>query len=182
MNDGIGGSHGDTGFVGAEVEPRGTRLDTVASADSLAAIVLGHDSQPQSRAALEVAIDLADRLSAHLHIVHALDLADEPIDPDSSDWEEQTRRMLAKERTEVADALSSHTTGWTYHAGHGEAAHLLARVADEHDALMIVIGSRGEGIRASAGRLLSAPVSHRLIQHARQPVLVVRLGIGRPVS
>ena len=149
----------------------------VAGASALTSIVLGHDRQPQSRAALAVAIDLACRLSAHLHVVHAIDLGDAPIDPDSAYWEADINKALANERDEIAASLRDHATGWSYRVGHGDPARLLADIADESEALMIIIGSRGEGLRASVGRLGTAPVSHRLIQHAKQPVLVVRIGL-----
>jgi nucleotide-binding universal stress UspA family protein len=173
MEKSIEGSIDSTSSGDAEARPRQARLDTVPSADFLTTIVLGHDRQMQSQDALDVAIDLAERLRAHLHVVHAIDLDDAPIEPELLDWEEQTRQMLARERAAVAASLSAHSAGWSYHVGHGDPAQLLARVADAHDALMIIIGSRGEGLRASFGRLLTAPVSHRLIQHAKQPVLVV---------
>lgn len=164
--------------LGGSRSPR-VLVDGVTEASALTSIVVGHDRQPQSQAALVVAIDLARRLSAHLHVVHAIDLADAPIDPDSADWEAQTKKALANERDEIAASLRDHATGWSYRVGHGDPARLLADTADESDALMIIIGSRGEGLRASVGRLGSAPVSHRLIQHAKQPVLVVRIGLDR---
>jgi len=161
--------------LGSSRSPRAL-VDGATGASALTSIVLGHDRQPQSQAALAVAIDLACRLSAHLHVVHAIDLSDAPIDPDDADWEAQTKRALATERDEIAASLRGHATGWSYRVGHGDPARLLADTADESEALMIIIGSRGEGLRASVGRLGSAPVSHRLIQHAKQPVLVVRVG------
>lgn len=52
---------------------------------------------------------------------------------------------------------------------------MLARAADEHDALMIVVGSRGEGLRRALARLAGPSVSHGVIGHQRHPVLVVPL-------
>ena len=156
---------------------RPSLIDGEAGERSRTSIILGHDRQPQSKAALAISMDLADRLSAHLHVVHAIDLGDAPIDPDSPDWENEIGKMLADERAEIATSLRGRSTGWSYHVGHGDPARLLASVANERNAVMIVIGSRGEGFRASVGRLGSAPVSHRLVQHANRPVLVVRSGL-----
>ncbi len=52
-------------------------------------IVVGVNRDPASQEALIVAADLARRLHAHLHVVHVVDLADYPIDPDASDWEQR---------------------------------------------------------------------------------------------
>lgn len=160
------------------VDPSGARralhrIDGEGDTASHAAVVVGHDGEPQSQAALDVAIDLARRLRAHLHVVHARDLGDAAVDPDSRDWEEDARHALTTQRALVRAALSGHESGWTYHAGRGDPAELLTRVATEHDALMIVVGSRGEGWHVVVERLVSPAVSHRLIEHAGRPVLVV---------
>lgn len=69
-----------------------------------------------SRTALDVAADLATRLHAHLHVVHANSLDDYPIDPDAADWEEQAHRVLDAQRAHVQAVLTGSTPGWTYHA------------------------------------------------------------------
>ncbi len=72
-------------------------------------------------------------------------------------------------RTELADQPGS----WTYHAWHGDPVGLLAAVADEHDALFIVVGTRGAGFAAGLSRLLSGSTSHGLIRRRHHPVLIV---------
>lgn len=57
--------------------------------DRPTALVLGHARDRASRRALEVAAELAQLLTAHLHVVHGIDLDDYPIDPDASDWKNQ---------------------------------------------------------------------------------------------
>lgn len=49
----------------------------------------------------------------------------------------------------------------------------LARAAEDHDALLIVVGTRGEGLRAAILRLIEPSVSHRVINRQDRPVLVV---------
>ena len=51
--------------------------------------------------------------------------------------------------------------------------HLLAVVAEEYDALMIIVGTRGTGAGAALGRLLHRSVSRGVIGRQRRPVLVV---------
>jgi nucleotide-binding universal stress UspA family protein len=136
-------------------------------------LVLGYDRSDFSEAALPVAADLARRLRAHLHVVHGIDLSDYPIDPDSADWEAQAQHALDTQQQQVADALADRALGWSYHAWRGDPVELLAAVAEETDALMIIVGSRGEGPGAVFDRILKRSVSHGLIARQHRPVLVV---------
>jgi nucleotide-binding universal stress UspA family protein len=145
----------------------------VARSEPQVSMVCGYDKTPESRNALGVAIDLGGRLSAFLHVVHAIDLRDYPIDPDRPDFEEKAAATLAEEERVATGLLRHYPWGWRYLAGRGDPARLLMRVADEHDALMIVIGSKGEGLHVLVERLISPAVSHRLIERAKRPVLIV---------
>jgi nucleotide-binding universal stress UspA family protein len=136
-------------------------------------LVLGHDHHPHSQNALSVSTELARRLQAQLHVVHGIDLSDYPIDPDAADWEQQAQRTLQDQRQQVAEALKDCDTGWTYHAGRGDPVRLLATVAAETDALMIIVGTRGEGPGKVVARIFAHSVSHGLIARQRRPVLVV---------
>ncbi len=136
-------------------------------------MVLGYDRTPESRNAFDVTLDLGARLMAFLHVVHAIDLRDYPIDPDSADWEAKAAATLAEERKIATGLLRQYPWGWSYLAGRGDPARLLMSVADDHDALMIVVGSKGEGLHVLVERLISPAVSHRLIERAKRPVLVV---------
>jgi nucleotide-binding universal stress UspA family protein len=135
---------------------------------------VGHCRDAASHAALEVAADLAVRLHAELHVVHCIDLSDYPIDPDAHDWEAQAQATLAEEQRQVRQALVEHPGRWTYHAAHGHPVALLAQIAEEHDALFIVVGNHGEGFSPALRRLMHGrSVSHGLIGRKRRPVLVV---------
>lgn len=136
-------------------------------------IVLGYDKPESGQAPLEVAADLARRTSAHLHVVHGIDLSDYPIDPDAGDWEATAQQHLAAGRVAIEDALAGHLNGWSYHAAHGRPLDLLTSVAEECDALLIVVGLRQGGFFDSLGRLVGGSVSHHLVNHSRRPVLVV---------
>ncbi|MHB8274259.1 MAG: universal stress protein [Dermatophilaceae bacterium] len=100
-------------------------------------LVLGYDASPASQSALSVATDLAQRLQAQIHVVHAIALTDFPIDPDRADWEEKGSLALAAERATIEAALRFHSTGWTYHEWRGDPARLLCQVADAHEALTV---------------------------------------------
>lgn len=153
--------------------PHRIRHNRAASQTPRTHLVLGHDRHPRSEAALSVAADLTRRLHAHLHVVHGIDLADYPIDPDAADWEQQAQHALTDQRRQVTAALVGCHTGWSYHAWRGDPVRLLTTVADETDALMIIVGTRGEGLGKVLDRILEPSVSHGLIARQQRPVLVV---------
>jgi nucleotide-binding universal stress UspA family protein len=94
-------------------------------------MVLGYDHTPESRDAFEVAVDLSGRLSAFLHVVHAIDRRDYPIDLDLPNFAEEAEATLAEERRVATALLHHYLCGWTYLAGLGDPGRLLS-VADEH--------------------------------------------------
>jgi nucleotide-binding universal stress UspA family protein len=136
-------------------------------------LVLGYDASPASQSALAVATDLAGRLWAQLHVVHAIALTDYPIDPDRADWEEKGRLALAAEREVIETALRFHSTGWTYHEWRGDPARLLCQLAEAHDALMVIVGIHHGGHLTGLHRMVTGSVSRRVTDQAHCPVLVV---------
>jgi nucleotide-binding universal stress UspA family protein len=122
--------------------------------DAVTTLVVGHSRDPSSDHALAVAADLGRRLHARLHVVHVVDIGDYPIDIDAADWEERGQQELAAQRVRVERILADAGLGWTYEARRGDPAVELARSAEEHDALLIVVGTRGEGLRVAILRLI----------------------------
>src|SRR6476661_2574227 len=137
-------------------------------------LVVGHSRDPASQEALRVARDLACRLGARLHIVHGITLGDYPIDQDAADWEEQAEHTLAEQQRQVQIALATFRQGWTYSASRGDPVRLISAAAEENDALMIIVGTRGQGLGPAFERLLAGSVSHGLIRRQHRPVVVVR--------
>jgi nucleotide-binding universal stress UspA family protein len=136
-------------------------------------LVVGHGHDPSSDHALLAGIDLARRLGGRLHVVHVIDLNDYPVDVDAADWEQRGAEAVAAEQRHVERVLADAPVPWTYEACHGDPATVLCTAAQEHDALLIVVGSRGEGPRRALARLLDPSISHGVIQRQRLPVLVV---------
>jgi len=136
-------------------------------------IVVGFDEEPQSQRALMTAIDLARRLDAHLDVVHVVDLRDYPLDPDSDDWETASSAKLTRTAEHVRAVVADSTQSWSYYAWRGDPVHLLATVAEEAGALMIVVGTHGAGFTATLHRMTSGSVSRGLVGHSHIPVLVV---------
>jgi nucleotide-binding universal stress UspA family protein len=163
--------------VSHRVTVAGSEAGSHAGRPPQGTIVVGFDRQPVSRRALEVAADLAARLGARLDVVHVVDLSDYPIDPERGDWEHLAREALAEEQRVADDVLATREVQWTYHAARGEPVHLLTTVADEQDALMIVVGTRGHSPLDALGRLLEGSVTRGLTGRGQhRPVLMVPLG------
>ena len=83
-------------------------LPHAASAGSTQ-MVLGWDLHPNSFAALRFAVVMAQRLDAHLHVVHVVDVDDLPIDPDAWNWEEQLDQRLTEDATTARTLLDQPT-------------------------------------------------------------------------
>jgi nucleotide-binding universal stress UspA family protein len=137
-------------------------------------LVVGHSRDPASQEALRVAKDLARRLDARLHVVHGITLRDYPIDPEAADWDEQAAWTLAKQREQVQITLAACPQAWTYDVARGDPVRLISATAEEDDALMIIVGTRGQGLGPTIERLFGYSVSHGLIRRQHRPVLIVR--------
>ncbi|MEU0882477.1 universal stress protein [Lentzea sp. NPDC005914] len=135
-------------------------------------LVVGFDDQAASVAALRTAADLARRLAADLHVVHCIDVRDYPIDPDTDAelWEDHARKALEHLHVKVGAALAEHQVRWTYHAWSGHPVTLLVTVADEQEALMIVVGTHRH---RSLARMMRGSVSRGVARSAHRPVLLV---------
>ncbi|MBO0873520.1 MAG: universal stress protein [Pseudonocardia sp.] len=143
------------------------------AAGSAATVVVGHRRDLSSERALAVAMDLGQRLNAQLRVVHVVELSDYPDDSDSADWEQRGEETLDQQRYRVERTLAGYTQDWGYEVRRGNPASELARVAQENNAILIVLGSRGSGIGAKISRLCRPSVSHGTIECQHRPVLVV---------
>lgn len=135
-------------------------------------IVVGLTDRPESRAALDRAIDEARRRSARLHIVRSTgqSLNENPGRAHDwaaamADWEsegEQLVRELGDQGIEATFEVEPATA---------DAAEILLTAAEERDADLIVIGLRR---RSPVGKLVMGSVSQAVILRASCPVLAVK--------
>jgi nucleotide-binding universal stress UspA family protein len=145
-------------------------------------ILCGVDGSADSQAALAVATRLANRLQAKLVLAHVAELARLPyaaaapfggmagpmaITEEVGMQKEAAERLLE----EVADDAGLVDT--ERRVAVGSAAEGLADLADEVNADMIVVGSRGRGAFKAA---FLGSVSSSLVGIARCPVLIVPPG------
>ncbi len=146
-----------------------------AGAASGSTVVCGVEDADHDAPALTLAGELADRLHATLHAVHAY--SEPPIAagvpftpgfapaavPPRSDLDGWAEGMLD-------DAVSKAGVRGELSAIPGDPAEVLAQAAQERDARLIVVGSHRRGRIAAA---LIGSVSRRLVTRATTPVVVL---------
>lgn len=137
------------------------------TADTSHPIVVGVDESPQSRVALDWAIDEAQRRELPLELVHA-----QPMPLRGPAVETAFTRpgvdAVLEQATDRVRQLSPHTKV-VASGGHGSAAPML--VDASRDAAMVVVGARGRGALRSA---MLGSTSLDVAAHAHSPVVVVR--------
>lgn len=135
-------------------------------------IICGVDGSNESRGALRFAAQLSRRLGLRLVVAHVAQAAvfapaygpgpilETPVDAERRGSEELLERI----------SVDEGLTGATVRSLYGLPAERLADLADEEEAELIVVGSRGRGAFKAA---FLGSVSSDLIGVARCPVLVV---------
>ena len=137
-------------------------------------IVVGTDGSPGAEAAIRKAIELAGGSGATVHLVSAypgrstLERLGMTARTDTVDMRGVAMDVLARDERRFEEA------GFTVekHAREGDPAHVIADVADEQNASMVVVGARGNaggGTRFSLGNVPS-----KLAHHAPRSLLIVR--------
>jgi nucleotide-binding universal stress UspA family protein len=145
-------------------------------------IICGVDGSSDSQAAVQVAAQFADRLGSTLILAHVAELAHVPYAaaypfggiPSPMTMTEETKS--AEEAAALLLQRAALDAGLADAEGRveiGQPAERLADLADEEDAELIVVGSRGRGALRAA---LLGSVSHGLVGIARCPVLIVPPG------
>ena len=137
-------------------------------------VVVGTDGSTGAERALERAARLAGSSGARLHVVSAFHdggpfkerLGDSArVDP--IDVVRVAEEVLAR----AAAHARRHGVEPELHAREGDPAEALIEVAEEQDADLIVVGSRGW---SAVRRFLLGSVSHKVAHHAPCTVMVVR--------
>ncbi len=136
-------------------------------------LVVGFDRLPAGVRALEHAAALAAGLGARLVVVHVVDAADAPLDPDSPGWDEHVDLAVQEVRSAAADVLAGAGVPWRFEALTGDPAAGMSLVAAAEDALMVVLGAPRTGLASAMERLLGEAVATRLLRHGHRPVLLV---------
>lgn len=142
-------------------------------------ILVAVDGGPQAASVAEMAARLAGKMGSELHAVHVgfVPAMYHPemrgYRPRSEAVQRETQEVLDGEvrRIEAAGAEVARS-----HPRMGRPDVEILELAEELDAELIVIGSRGLG---GVRRALLGSVSDSVVRHAHCPVLVVREGARR---
>jgi nucleotide-binding universal stress UspA family protein len=135
-------------------------------------ILLATDGSPNAEGAFEYARDLALRDSAQVILVYAFPSIPTYMgEPWGAQVIEKTVGHGKQVANQMAERLREAGVDVISEVLEGPPADAILRVADVRQCDLIVMGNRGYGNVAS---LLLGSVSHRVVAHARTPVLIVR--------
>jgi nucleotide-binding universal stress UspA family protein len=138
-------------------------------------IVVGTDGSETANIALARAIELAGLTGARLHVVSAYEPAparvggNQPI-AEAADWSVGSDFKVDAVLQKAREEARGRDLEIEVHAPKGDAADSLIAAAREHDADLIVLGSRG---MRGARRVLGS-VPNKVSHHARCDVLIVQ--------
>jgi nucleotide-binding universal stress UspA family protein len=131
-------------------------------------IVVGYDGSECAKAALRTALEVGKAYGEKVIVAFAYEL--NPVAGEIHDYHSALKELATNRLTEARELAASQDGEVEAVIVEHETAHALVELADERDARVIVVGSRGEGpIR---GALLGS-TPYKLLQLADRPVLVV---------
>lgn len=127
-------------------------------------VVVGYDGRPGARAALDVALGLAERLEGRVFIAYLFDAPSEPT----------IEQMLREDGVRITKGALMAAANRGVRAEviieNHAIAEGLVRIAEKHCADLLVVGTRGES--ALVGALLGS-TCHRLVHCTTLPLVVV---------
>ena len=138
-------------------------------------IVVGTDGSETADIALRRAIELAALTGGKLHVVSAYEPAparvggNEPV-AEAAEWSVGTDFKVEAVLQRAQDEAQSGSIDFEVHSPKGDPADSLIAAAKEHDADVIVLGSRG---MRGARRVLGS-VPNKVSHHAPCDVLIVQ--------
>jgi nucleotide-binding universal stress UspA family protein len=140
------------------------------STNGLRHLLVAIDGSDQAHRALQVSAAIAGRFAARLTVVHAVPARAEgarEFESFQQVVDAGADALLESARDEAAASVQDVESRLVY----GAPAQSIAALADELEADLVVVGSRG---RAAVARVLLGSVSDRLVHECHRPVLVVR--------
>ena len=132
-------------------------------------ILVAVDGSQYARAALDLAVDLAQRYQASLCVLHAFPHVSDLLGTPQYESLLVARSMIGQQLLESAQTQVGDTVVVATQLIEGPPAPAILRVAEEEGCDLIVLGSRGHG--QIAGILLGS-VSSTVAQRAHCPVLI----------
>jgi nucleotide-binding universal stress UspA family protein len=133
-----------------------------------AGVIVGYDGSDCAKAALRAGVEVAKAYGDKLTVAFGYEL--NPIAGEMRDYQLALRDLATKRLEEAKGLVGDEHVDVDAVIVERSPAHALVHLADERDARVIVVGTRGESpIR---GALLGS-TPHKLLQVSDRPVLVV---------
>jgi nucleotide-binding universal stress UspA family protein len=146
-------------------------------------MLLATDGSEEAELAARAAIKVAEGIGSELHVVYVEPLPDfMKNDAGTPGYDLELYEKIEEEGRETLRKLAWRVkvAGGTVAEAHlrmGAVAEEIVGLADELEAGLVVVGSRGQGrIR----RTLAGSISESVFRHARCPVMVVRAKVNPP--
>ncbi len=146
-------------------------------------VLLATDGSEEAELATRAAVDVSEGTGSELHVVYVEPLPDFMKNGDGTPgYDREIYEMIEEEARETLRKLTwrvkaARGTVAEAHLRMGGVAEEVVGLADELDAGLIVVGSRGLGrIR----RTLAGSVSESVFRHAHCPVMAVRAKVNPP--
>jgi nucleotide-binding universal stress UspA family protein len=146
-------------------------------------VLLATNGSEEAELATRAAVEVSEGTGSELHVVYVEPLPDFMKNGDGTPgYDLELYEMIEKEARETLRKLTwrvkaARGTIAEAHLRMGAVAEEIVGLADELEAGLVVVGSRGRGrIR----RTLAGSVSESVFRHTRCPVMVVRAKVNPP--
>jgi nucleotide-binding universal stress UspA family protein len=142
----------------------------------IGAIVVGTDGSDTAAVAVQAAGELAQSTGARVHVVSAYDPVPTRVEgtggPEGATWAVGPETEVNTVLEQAAGAMRTRGVECETHARKGgDPADAILTIAEEHDADLIIVGSKG---MKGAKRFLLGSVPDKISHHASCSVLIVR--------
>ncbi|WP_293029689.1 universal stress protein [Natronococcus sp.] len=133
-------------------------------------VVVATDGSDSVNRAVDVALDLAEKFDAEIHVLSVIDASE--VDASPEQLREELRTALETTADAALASVEDRTDGdVTSAAREGRPAAEICEYAREVDADVVATGTRG---RHGENRLLLGSVAERVVRRSPAPVLTVR--------
>lgn len=141
-------------------------------------IVVGYRPLLDGLTPLFAGVDLAQKTGAALYVVHVIDQFDQPINPDSADWEKRHKEAIEGQRATAQSVLDETSLKWFYRTARGRPRNLICKIGDDVDAALFVVGRDPDRGKIRAAFTHGVSLSHSLLKKTKRPVLIVPAKLG----
>ena len=144
-------------------------------------VIWATDGSDHADRAMAPAVEVATGDGAELHVVHVVEtmVSGRASGMEAFGDEDEVKAKVRGQATAIARENDMKTVVHVVAARTMKVAEAICDVAEQTDAALIVVGTRGHG---SVGALMLGSVTHRLLHISPCPVLAVPPSAARPAA